>query len=262
MIMAPNITHYISVFSMLICFSFLSHSQVGINTDNPVDGTVLDISSSDKGVLFPRIELQSTINQLPVVGNLTDGTLIYNTETNGSGDTAVYPGYYYWVNNKWRRMSVDSYTVQWNQTNGITATTNSFTTLPNLDQTITAPFTGTYRIIVTAYINPGTFNGVSSNPQGLQGSFKLEQNNIKIAENLVTTTSVQSAQRLPQQSIIIINRELIAGNSYNFKVSGREWRRTNGLNPSEFGNTHNYAGSSGVRDAVLGSMTITLINSY
>jgi hypothetical protein len=73
-----------------------SFAQVGINTTTPGSGSILDISSSDKGVLFPNIALTSTTVAAPVSNNPTNGLLIFNTATAGSGDTAVTPGYYYW----------------------------------------------------------------------------------------------------------------------------------------------------------------------
>jgi len=245
-------------FSIFLCTSL--HAQVGINTAAPSNGTVLDITSGTKGVLFPRIALTATTTQAPVTGTLTNGTFIYNTAATGSGTTAVTPGYYYWNVDRWRRMTTDGYSVHFNQTAGVTASTGSFTILPGLNQSITAPFTGTYQIVVTAYYNTGSPT-TAVIPVGSQGSVKLEQNGVKIAETLLTSVSVPSATRLPQQITIVKIVTLTAGVSYNFRVSGREWRSVAGVASAEFGNTHSYTGNLGITDAVLGSMTITLVKS-
>lgn len=85
-------------FYILLVSTFISTSlfaQVGINTTTPGSSAILDISSSDKGVLMPRVALTSTIVEAPVTSPEM-GLLIFNTATDGSGDTAVAPGYYYW----------------------------------------------------------------------------------------------------------------------------------------------------------------------
>ena len=80
-------------------------SQVGIDTTNPK--AILDIESSTMGVLVPRIALERTTQQAPVVnpdgGNLENSTLIYNTVI----DNDVRPGFYYWDVNRWRRLGSD-----------------------------------------------------------------------------------------------------------------------------------------------------------
>ncbi len=96
----------IKVVLTVFLFTSYSHAQVGINTTTPGSGSILDISSSDKGVLFPNIALTSTTVTSPITSP-TMGLLIFNTATAGSGDTAVTPGYYYWddVNSEWMRFT-------------------------------------------------------------------------------------------------------------------------------------------------------------
>lgn len=90
----------------MMLFSSLLTAQVGINTTTIGSGAILDISSSDKGVLLPRIALTSTIIDLPVNHPVT-GVLVFNTATSGIGDTAVTPGYYYWDDDEgeWMRFT-------------------------------------------------------------------------------------------------------------------------------------------------------------
>lgn len=81
-----------------VCFS-----QIGINTTNP--SALLDINSETQGVLMPRVELVETMQALPVVNPtgdpLENGTLVYNTETIND----VRPGFYYWLIDRWVRLS-------------------------------------------------------------------------------------------------------------------------------------------------------------
>lgn len=76
----------------LILFT-ISHGQVGINTATPNGATVMDISSSEKGILIPRLSDTERNTKLadndpltvPPAGvvnaNLSNGTLIYNTSS-------------------------------------------------------------------------------------------------------------------------------------------------------------------------------------
>lgn len=75
--------------------------QVGIGTTNPITSAALDITSSSKGVLIPRVALTSTDSKLPLSGTIPDGVMVFNTVTSGTSNTAVFPGPYVWANNQW-----------------------------------------------------------------------------------------------------------------------------------------------------------------
>jgi hypothetical protein len=79
---------------LLITISNISgaFSQVGINTPNPNESAVLDISSSDKGVLFPRMDLGDLATADPVV-NPEESLIVWNTDAANGG---VVKGFYYW----------------------------------------------------------------------------------------------------------------------------------------------------------------------
>lgn len=69
--------------------------SVGIGNSSPHASAQLDISSTNKGMLVPRIALTATNNASPVT-NPADALLVYNTNTAGAGANAVAPGFYYW----------------------------------------------------------------------------------------------------------------------------------------------------------------------
>jgi hypothetical protein len=81
--------------------STLSFAQVGINTATPDASAVLDVTSSNKGILGPRISLTSSTMQLGTAPNAS-GLLIYNT-----GPT-ITPGYYFWNGSEWRVFNTSS----------------------------------------------------------------------------------------------------------------------------------------------------------
>ena len=81
------------------------YAQTGIGTTTPDASAKLDVSSTNKGFLPPRIALTALNSASPVTSPAT-GLLIFNTETAGSIPNQVTPGYYYWdgVNAKWVRL--------------------------------------------------------------------------------------------------------------------------------------------------------------
>ncbi len=92
---------FLLVFAMFV-FIQGTTAQIGINTDIP-EG-ILDITSTDSGVLLPRIALTSLTTAAPVInpngGVLVDGTMVWNT-----GLAGVTPaGYYYWQGAQWNQV--------------------------------------------------------------------------------------------------------------------------------------------------------------
>ncbi|MBN1187360.1 MAG: hypothetical protein JXB49_34105 [Bacteroidales bacterium] len=76
--------------------AFLYSQNVGINDDNsqPDASAMLDIKSSDRGLLLPRVQLVN-LNSASPVTNPATGLLIYNDGNN------VDKGFYYWDGSKW-----------------------------------------------------------------------------------------------------------------------------------------------------------------
>lgn len=93
---------------LLISLSSLAQN-VGIGTASP--GAKLEISSTNSGVMIPRIALTNTTTASPV-SSPTASTLIYNTATAGTYPTDVTPGYYYWSGNAWVKLD-DNNTKDW-----------------------------------------------------------------------------------------------------------------------------------------------------
>ncbi len=87
---------------ILILFQTPSFGQVGIGTTTP--NAALDISSSDSGILIPRVDLNSLSDtstvQNPNGPNLVEGTMVYNT---GNG-TLTSKGFYFWENSQWNQI--------------------------------------------------------------------------------------------------------------------------------------------------------------
>jgi hypothetical protein len=61
---------------------------------------MLDIVSSDKGLLVPRFALSDITVAAPVVAPAVS-LIVYNTATAGVSPNNVLPGFYYWDGTKW-----------------------------------------------------------------------------------------------------------------------------------------------------------------
>lgn len=85
---------------LIFLFSFNTSAQVGINNPNPADASILDITSSDKGVLVPRVNIENLATIAPVTGGSTTSLLVYNSNP----DTG--PGFFYWSGSRW--IGIDS----------------------------------------------------------------------------------------------------------------------------------------------------------
>jgi hypothetical protein len=65
---------------------------------------MLDVSSTDRGFLPPRLALVATNSPNPV-HNPAVGLLVYNTASAGADSVRVTPGYYFWDGGKWFAIS-------------------------------------------------------------------------------------------------------------------------------------------------------------
>ena len=78
--------------------------NVAINADAslPNNSAMLDVKSTNKGMLIPRVALTGTAD-VTTIPTPAISLMVYNTTAAGSGTTAVVPGYYYW-SGSWVRM--------------------------------------------------------------------------------------------------------------------------------------------------------------
>lgn len=81
---------------LIYIITFSSFGQVGINTENPNNDAYLELSSTDKGLLIPRLSLVSTDSPSPLTMHVA-GMIVFNTNSAGASENIVYPGLY--INN-------------------------------------------------------------------------------------------------------------------------------------------------------------------
>jgi len=81
----------------LLLTGVFSNAQVGIGTENPDASAILDVKSSNKGLLPPRVELLNATDVVTIPSPAT-GLLVYATGVNPANLAA---GYYYFDGVKW-----------------------------------------------------------------------------------------------------------------------------------------------------------------
>ena len=89
--------------SLMLCFSLSNFAQVGIGVAVPHPSAELDVTSTNKGFLPPRVALKSTTD-LTTIASPASGLLVYNNAISGD----ITPGYYYYNGSSWIRLSIIS----------------------------------------------------------------------------------------------------------------------------------------------------------
>ena len=85
----------------MFVFGAEAFAQVGIGTTVP--NGALDVTSTNEGLLIPRIALALT--NVATVLTPTISEMVYNTFTSAVGPNQVTPGYYYWNGTLWVRLA-------------------------------------------------------------------------------------------------------------------------------------------------------------
>lgn len=94
----------------ILLFTTISTAQVGINTITPGAGSLLDVSSTDKGMLVPRVNIADLNTIDPITGGSTEGLLVYNT------NATTGKGFYHWNGVIWVGVDGDNdWTVKGNK---------------------------------------------------------------------------------------------------------------------------------------------------
>jgi len=85
---------YIILSLLFINIILSSLAQVGIGTNSPNASAQLDVESTNKGFLPPRVVLTGRTDASTIASPAT-GLLVYNTTNNGTAPNNVTPGFYY-----------------------------------------------------------------------------------------------------------------------------------------------------------------------
>jgi len=148
-------------------------AQVGIGTISPKNNSILDLTSSNKGLLIPRVNLSTLTGGsistfgLPGTDGAQDGMIVFNTSTT----TPFSVGEYIWYNSQWNKTGSGS---------GAGTVTNVTGTAP------ISVATGTTTPVISVADATTTTNGVVRLAGDLAGTAASPQ----IASDAVTTSEI------------------------------------------------------------------------
>lgn len=95
---------HISTLLVLIGISATALAQkVGINTNTPDPSASLEILTTDKGLLIPRVSLSDVADTTSPINNPATGLLIYNTNASTTGGNGA--GFYFYNGTAWQHIS-------------------------------------------------------------------------------------------------------------------------------------------------------------
>ena len=215
------------VFSIILTFS-----QVGINTTEPHESSVLHLNSSDKGFLLPYFNITGLNLKSPVISpTIAEGLLAYNT------NTTTGKGIYYWDGTKWSGLGQVNFTNIYNSViKPLNAVLNDMDTFPYLINAMVAPPSPGLRRFDCDYSAPGD-DIIINNP--LSGA----------PNNFVIWDNVNKRINVPQQ---------LLGYSITVNISLKYQQTTSNSEASRFvaytGNavvntsTGNYTGGRKIKD--------------
>ena len=92
--------------SLLSGYSNAQSFAVNASGDPAHSSAILDVSSTTKGILIPRVALSAKNDPSPISSPATS-LIVYNTASASSGSNIVYPGYYFWDGSRWTRLVTD-----------------------------------------------------------------------------------------------------------------------------------------------------------
>lgn len=141
------------VFTAIFTYTTTTQAQVGIGTASPNASAQLEVNSSSKGFLPPRVTLTGTADVTTIASPAT-GLMVYNTATAGTSPANVTPGIYYYDGAKWQRVinQQPDATVEFNTAN---PNSGSPTFTPN------TPASKDYVYVSTVDNSQWTYNGTS-----------------------------------------------------------------------------------------------------
>lgn len=242
----------------------ISYAQVGINTTTPHG--ILDVNSSNQGIVLPRIALTSKIVEAPVQnpqgGNIVPGTVVYNTATT-SGLNAVFPGIYVWTGTEWQNKFTKKETKIYKQSSFFQPKSDGGAeNVPGMSQTFTPKYSGPYKMEVSVNFGGGYVSDASPEMDVASQSgnfvFTINGNNYTIPAKTYCTLFGTKYYAIWKQTFIIEYLNLNANTAYPFNLTF-DMAPAPGFENN--GNSGNGRGYIGIPDHVPCSVEFTYIGN-
>jgi hypothetical protein len=207
----------IGLTSLVLVNLVVSGQNIGINTSgaNPDNAAMLDIVSTNKGLLIPRVALSATNSNAPITSPVTS-LLVYNTVTASSGATEVIPGYYYWTGSEWTRIN-NGGAAGWGLTGN--SNTNQFINFVGTTDNINLSFrtNNVTKLVITTkgqLVPTNTGNSVLIGNNAGNSDDLSSNNNIFIGNNANTIgTNNENSIAIGSSSTFNANNSVVVGSS-------------------------------------------------
>ena len=188
-------------------------AQTGIGTTTPDASAKLDVSSTNKGFLPPRVTLASS-SDITTIPNPVTALLVYNTGNNVN----LSAGDYYWNGTAWTKIG-NSGSILASNTVTISATTTAPTTgTRTIDKTVAVDNGATRRITLQlGYVGSAGGSGdyLFSLPTGITFNTNAGYNPIFTGTLYSPSFSAMAPSIIPISGVITVNG---AWNQYMFVV--------------------------------------------
>ncbi len=92
---------------ILLLFPLFASSQVGIGTTTPDATAILDVTSTSKGMLIPRVSLTNVANVTTPINTPVKGLMVWNTNNVFTGGLSG-EGFYFFNGTAWTAVNVNS----------------------------------------------------------------------------------------------------------------------------------------------------------
>jgi len=189
------------------------NKNIGIGTSNPDPAAILDISSTNKGVLVPRL----TTAQINAINTPPEGLMVYNL------DTACY---FYYNKFKWESLCHDEYASNGTHLGVINGETHVLLGGP-LTQNTDIPLSG-YKLTFSTAGSKGNV-GIGNNNPDASAVLDLSNSNntgILLPKVILTDTNVAAPVTAPATGLIVYNtntqNNVVPGYYY---WNGGKWMR-------------------------------------
>jgi hypothetical protein len=177
---------FIILILLLYINSAFSQNNVGIGTITPDSSAILELYSTDKGILIPRMSSTERTNMSPSLGLNQEGLLVYDNDSTK---------FFYWNAYSWQTIGSGTIGPQGAQgianiqtygvygTNTVAVTSYSFVAVPGLSLSI--------NLVDTATLNIFTYGGLDAYLHGsATGRIQLFMNGNPVAQAMQTQSMV------------------------------------------------------------------------
>ena len=165
-VMTQSLVKYYLFIFLLMLGSIAVYGQQGFGTNNPSKASAVEMESSNRGLLIPRVALVELTNFAPITGETatnaakTNSLLVYNT---ADIDADIFPGYYYW--------STDGISGQW-----VRLLTGEDIDLPwNIEETTDRATDNEQNIYQSGNVGIGDFSG-----EAISESLDVKEGNLRV----------------------------------------------------------------------------------